>query len=139
MPLERVVQSAVYPGLVWTMADNPESMGWSSAKLDQAHAYADRIGSAAVMVIDDGVIVASWGDITYKYLCHSMRKSLISALYGIYVADGKIDLTRTLSDLGIDDLTPLTEVEKTATIANLLSARSGVYIEAAGEAASRWF
>ena len=41
-----------------------------------------------------------------------------------------------MGDLGIDDLTPLTQVEKTATIVDLLSARSGVYIEAVGEAAN---
>jgi CubicO group peptidase (beta-lactamase class C family) len=126
--------AAVYPGAGWAWADSPESMGWSSAKLAVAQAYAERIGSAAVMIVDDGVVIAAWGNLTHKYQCHSMRKSLISALYGIYVADGKIDLTATLKELGIDDLTPLTDVEKTATVADLLSARSGVYIEAAGEA-----
>jgi CubicO group peptidase (beta-lactamase class C family) len=129
-------QSAVYPGIDWSWANSPESMGWSSAKLAVAQAYAKRIGSAAVMIVDDGVVIAAWGNLMHKYLCHSMRKSLISALYGIYVADGKIDLSATLKDLGIDDRTPLTEVEKTATVAQLLSARSGVYIEAAGEAPS---
>jgi CubicO group peptidase (beta-lactamase class C family) len=129
-------QSPVYPGADWASANSPESMGWSSAKLAVAQAYAKRIGSAAVMVVDDGVVVAAWGDVTHKYFCHSMRKSLMSALYGIYVAEGRIDLTATLKDLGIDDLTPLTEAEKTATVKDLLSARSGVYIEAAGEAAS---
>jgi len=127
-------QSPVYPGTDWAWANSPESMGWSSVKLALAQAYAKRIGSAAVMVVDDGVVVAAWGDVTHKYFCHSMRKSLMSALYGIYVAEGKIDLSATLKELGIDDLTPLTEVEKTATVKDLLSARSGVYIEAAGEA-----
>jgi CubicO group peptidase (beta-lactamase class C family) len=131
-----VAQSAVYPGADWAWASSPESLGWSSAKLAVAQAYAKRIGSAAVMVVDDGIIVAAWGNISQKYLCHSMRKSLISALYGIYVADGKINLDATLKDLGIDDLTRLGQVEKTATVRNLLSARSGVYIEAAGEAPS---
>lgn len=111
-------------------------MGWSSAKLALAQDYAKRIGSAAVMVIDDGIVVAAWGDMTHKYFCHSMRKSLMSTLYGVYVADGKIDLGATLEELGIDDKMPLTEVEKTATVQDLLSARSGVYIEAAGEAPS---
>jgi CubicO group peptidase (beta-lactamase class C family) len=127
---------AVYPGAEWTWASSPESLGWSSDKLAAARAYSERIGSAAVMIVDDGVLIDAWGDVERKYPCHSMRKSLISALYGIYVADGRIDLTLTLEDLGTDDLTPLTEVEKTATVADLLSARSGVYIEAAGEAAS---
>jgi CubicO group peptidase (beta-lactamase class C family) len=129
-------QSPVYPGADWASTDNPESMGWSSTKLAVAQAYAKRIGSAAVMVVDNGVVVAAWGDVTHKYFCHSMRKSLMSALYGIYVAEGKIDLTATLKDLAIDDKTPLSDVEKTATVKDLLSARSGVYIEAAGEAAS---
>jgi CubicO group peptidase (beta-lactamase class C family) len=128
--------AAVYPGADWAWADSPESVGWSSAKLAEAQAYAERIGSAAVMIVDDGVVVAAWGDLAYRYQCHSMRKSLISALYGIYIADGKIDLAATLEDLGIDDRTPLTEAEKRATVADLLAARSGVYIEAAGEAFS---
>jgi CubicO group peptidase (beta-lactamase class C family) len=126
-------QAEVYPGKEWTWASSPESLGWSSEKLAVARAYSKRIGSAAVMIVDDGVVVDAWGDLEYKYHCHSMRKSLISALVGIYVADGKIDLTQTLGELGIDDVTPLTEVEKTATIADLLSARSGVYLKAAGE------
>jgi CubicO group peptidase (beta-lactamase class C family) len=129
-------KTAVYPGAEWARASSPESMGWSSDKLAAARAYSERIGSAAVMIVDNGVVVDAWGDLERKYLCHSMRKSLISALYGIYAADSKIDLTRTLEELGIDDRTPLTAVEKTATVADLLSARSGVYIEAAGEAAS---
>jgi len=57
----------------------------------------------------------------------------MSALYGIYVANGAIDTTQTLEELGIDDLTPLTEAEKGATVLDLLKARSGVYIPAAGE------
>jgi CubicO group peptidase (beta-lactamase class C family) len=126
-------QPAVYPGAEWTWASSPERLGWSSEKLALARAFAERIGSAAVMIVDNGVVVDGWGDLAYRYPCHSMRKSLMSALYGIYVAEGRIDLTRTLADLGIDELTPLTEVERTATIADLLAARSGVYLPAAGE------
>jgi CubicO group peptidase (beta-lactamase class C family) len=126
-------QAESYPGQAWTWASSPESLGWSSEKLVLARAYSERIGSAAVMIVEDGVVVDAWGDLEFKYHCHSMRKSLISALYGIYLADGKIDLTRTLADLGIDDITPLTDSEKTATVADLLSARSGVYLKAAGE------
>ena len=134
-PYDRSV-SGVYPGEVWQEAATPEQLGWSSEKLAKAQEYSDRIGSAAVMIVDDGVVVDAWGDITRNYQCHSMRKSLISALYGIYVADGVIDTSRTLKELGIDDHTPLTETEKQATVADLLRARSGVYIPALGEAPS---
>ena len=123
----------VYPGETWEKATSPEQLGWSSKKLAAAREYSEKIGLAAVMIVDDGIVVDAWGDITRDYACHSMRKSLISALYGIYVSDGKIDTSKTLNELGIDDYTPLTEVEKQATVADLLEARSGIYIPAAGE------
>jgi CubicO group peptidase (beta-lactamase class C family) len=133
---EKVVSQSVYPGETWQYAPSPEALGWSSEKLTRARAYADKVGSAAVMIVDDGIVVDAWGNVTRDYLCHSMRKSLLSALYGIYVADNKIDTSKTLAELGVDDTTPLTEEEKQATVADLLEARSGVYIEAAGEAPS---
>jgi CubicO group peptidase (beta-lactamase class C family) len=126
---------AVYPGESWQWAESPEEVGWSSAKLDAARAFSERLGSAAVMIVDDGIVVDAWGDITQNYICHSMRKSLISGLYGIYVAEGKIDISETLEELGIDDHAPLTEEEKQATVADLLKARSGIYIPAVGESA----
>jgi hypothetical protein len=33
-----------------------------------AQAYAKHIGLAAVMIVDDGVVVAAWGDMTHEYL-----------------------------------------------------------------------
>jgi CubicO group peptidase (beta-lactamase class C family) len=58
----------------------------------------------------------------------SVRKSLLSALIGIAVSDHLINLDSTLGELGIDDNPPsLTEVEKAATVRELLEARSGVY------------
>lgn len=42
-----------------------------------------------------------------------------------------IDLNKTLADLGIDDTSALTATEKTATVRQLLQARSGVYHPAA--------
>jgi hypothetical protein len=65
-----------------------------------------------------------------------MRKSLISALYGIYSGNGAIDIHKTLKQLGIDDSVKLSEEERSAEIQDLLKARSGVYIPAAGEAKS---
>ncbi|WP_417271216.1 serine hydrolase domain-containing protein [Celeribacter sp.] len=64
---------------------------------------------------------------------HSIRKSLLSLAYGIAVDQGLIDLEKTLADLGIDENTALTEQEKTATIRDLLTSRSGIYLPAAGE------
>ena len=125
---------SVYPEENWHMVQTPEQIGWSSIKLAEAHAYSEKIGSAAVMIVDDGVVVAAWGDVTRKFKCHSMRKSLLSALIGVHVAAGNIDLAKTMEDLGIDDYEPaLTLAEKQATVGDLIKARSGIYHEALGE------
>ena len=99
-------ESAACPGPSWELITAPEAVGWSSQKLARAKAYADFIDTAAVMVIVDGRVVCQWGDISAKFMMHSMRKSLLSALYGIAVKDGRIRLDKTLSDLGIDDTPP---------------------------------
>ena len=120
-----------------TCSRSAQNPSWSEGKLDAAAAYAKEIGSAAVLVLDDGEVVFSFGDTTGKYMCHSIRKPFLGALYGIYVTKGLIDIDTTLEALNIDDIPPsLTPAEKQATIRDLLMSRSGVYHEAAGEAQS---
>jgi len=125
----------VFPGQTWENAD-PVKMGWSLPKLKTAKAYAEEIGSSAVMIVQDGRVIASWGDVQRKMQIYSVRKSLLSALYGIAVAKKQVDLKKTLAELGIDDKPPsLAAAEKKATVRDLLMARSGVYHEAAYESA----
>jgi CubicO group peptidase (beta-lactamase class C family) len=113
---------------------SPEDAGWSSKKLEEAKAFAEKINSAAVMVLYDGKVFISWGNVATKYSIHSIRKPLLSALYGIFWGRGKINLSATLEDLNIDDILPaLTPEEKKATVEDLLKSRSGVYHEAAAE------
>jgi CubicO group peptidase (beta-lactamase class C family) len=77
---------------------------------------------------EDGVVVGEAGDTARKISSYSIRKSLISALYGIYSSEGVIDINQTLEQLDIDDNPPLlTKDEKQARILDLLRARSGVY------------
>jgi CubicO group peptidase (beta-lactamase class C family) len=84
------------------------------------------------MVIADGAVVAAWGDVDRRFMCHSVRKSFLSALYGIYWDRGEIALNKTMADLGIDDFPdPLLEIERQARILDLLKARSGVFHPAA--------
>lgn len=105
--------------------------------LQSARDYAGEIDSAAVLVLYRGETFFSFGDTATKYMCHSIRKPLLGALYGIYVERGVIDLSAHIGDLGIDDIEPvLTNEEKRATVRDLLMSRSGVYHEAAGEAQS---
>ena len=111
----------------WQQYAAPEEAGFSSAKLEQARNYAVEIGSAAVMAVYRGRVLAAWGNVEFPYKCHSVRKSFLSGLYGIYVSNKKIDMDKTLADLGIDDQPPLTDVEKSARISDMIKARSGVY------------
>jgi CubicO group peptidase (beta-lactamase class C family) len=107
----------------------PEAAGWSAGKLAEAKSWSQQFApTAAVMIIQHGRIVAQWGDTAIKSNLHSIRKSLLSALIGIAVDEHKIDLGATIGSLGIDDNEPgLTVEEKTATVADLLKARSGIY------------
>ena len=131
--LARPARSEQFPGAEWQRVD-PAAAGWSSAKLDEAREIAETMGATGVMVVHKGFVVAEWGDLVVKTYLHSVRKSLLSALIGIAVEEKKIDLADTMAKLGIDDNVPsLTEVEKQATVGDLLKARSGIYHPALAE------
>jgi CubicO group peptidase (beta-lactamase class C family) len=102
-------------------------------KAAEVRNLSEAIGSAAVLIIYDGVVLAEWGEVERRFRCHSLRKSILSALYGVAVERGQIDLDENLGALGIDDDIALTAEEKTAKISDLLKARSGVYLPAAYE------
>jgi len=112
----------------------PIAQDWSFEKLSRALLYAQEIGSTAVVVLHDGKLVLEWGRTTLRIKSHSVRKSLLSALYGIAVKKNLTDLSSTLEEIGIDDRPPcLTAAEKQATIMDLLKSRSGIFHEAASE------
>jgi CubicO group peptidase (beta-lactamase class C family) len=120
-------QAPTYPGATWTRTSSPEQLGWSSEKLKEAKAYATTINTAALMVVVNGTVLDEWGETAKRFNVHSIRKSFLSALYGIQVREGRIHLSTTLADLGLDDRGSLTGAEKGATVADLLKARSGIY------------
>ncbi|MBC9883595.1 serine hydrolase [Bradyrhizobium sp. INPA01-394B] len=96
--------------------------------------YAGKYKPTAIMVVQDGLVVATSGDISRKVNVRSVRKSFLSALFGKAIERGQIKLESTLAQLGIDDTAPsLTADEKLATVRQLLMARSGIYHPAAYE------
>ena len=104
------------------------------ARVRALKAIIDSSGSAAFMIVTRGMVVAAWGDTGRTFRTHSMRKSFMSALLGMAAAEGKIDTGATLGVLGIQEKgTTLTAVEQRATVSDLIRARSGVYLPAAGE------
>ncbi|MDX1605135.1 MAG: serine hydrolase, partial [Candidatus Competibacterales bacterium] len=114
-----------YPGDAWGKpAVRP---GWNAEALKSARSYFDSLDSAAVMVVHRGHLIAGWGDVEDRYDMASLRKSVLSALYGRLVTQGSVDLEKTLADLGIEESDrPLSQAEKRATVRDLISARSGI-------------
>jgi CubicO group peptidase (beta-lactamase class C family) len=131
-----VVSAPISPGEVWQRYGTPEEAGWSSEKLSHVLEAAQSAGSAAGLVVYNGAVVTQWGEIERRFLCHSIRKSLLSALYGPAVRAGYIDLEETIEAAGIDDDSGLTPIEKSAKISDLLKSRSGIYLPAALETPS---
>ena len=109
----------------WARAASPGELGWSAEGLRAARSYAATIDTDAVSIVVAGRIVDEWGDVATRFNVHSIRKAFVSALIGIHVHEGRLRLSDTLADLGIDDNEPaLTAAEKQATVADLLKARS---------------
>ncbi len=124
----------VFPAGKWAHYRRPEDGGWASSGLAEAKKLSASTVMTSWVLVQGGMIVDEWGQVAQPVLIHSMRKSIISALYGIYASRGVVRLSATLAELGIDDLPPsLSKREKTAQVVDLLKARSGVYHDAACE------
>jgi CubicO group peptidase (beta-lactamase class C family) len=111
----------------WERHAKPEDAGYSSARLEALRQWLATGGTTAMMVVADGKSLFEYGDLKHLSYLASVRKSVLAILYGKYVADGTIDLTKTLEQIGLDDLGGLLPQEKKATIEHLITARSGVY------------
>ncbi len=132
VPLSALAGTTHFPERTWRV-EPPEVSQWSADTLKQADAMASSIGTDAYLVVHRGAIVHQYGQVSKPMNLYSGRKSVLSVLYGIAVDRQTVDLNKTLADLGIDDKSALTDVEKTATVRQLLQARSGVYHPAAYE------
>lgn len=120
-------QETSNPGNVWQQYQNVTDAGFDSAKLMQVRDTFLSQGGDALLVIRNGNVVLSAGQVARCFRQTSVRKSYLNALYGIYYGKGVIDTGMTLSALGIDDIDRLSDSEKEATILDLLKSRSGIY------------
>ena len=89
----------VYPGKTWQQAD-VEKLGWSKTALSDAQQYYLTMPPSSVVIVDHGLVVAEWGDPAMRVKISSGRKSLINALYGIYVKKGRINLNKNNGTTG---------------------------------------
>ncbi|MCE9657524.1 MAG: beta-lactamase family protein [Burkholderiales bacterium] len=134
-PAGALAQGTTFPGETWAEAP-PAASGWSAEKLQAADETARAIGTGAYLVVHRGVLVHAFGPVAQPMNLASVRKSMLSVLYGIEVDRKKIDIDKTLAELGIDDKGGLSDTEKQATVRQLLQSRSGIYHPAAYEMAA---
>ncbi len=81
-----------------------------------------------MIVVVHGKIIFQYGDLAHASNIASIRKSILGMLYGSYVVSGKIDTYKTVKQLGLDDTQPFLPIEEKATLEQLLTARSGIYL-----------
>ena len=120
----------------WHQYVDVEQAGWSKDQLETAREFASSIGSSAVLIVDQGNVVAAWGEIEHPYKAASIRKSLYDAAIGASNLKKPVDINTAIQKLGLDDIEPLSAGEKKATLNQLMMARSGVYHPAAYETKS---
>lgn len=123
-----------FPGETWGRVGSPDAVGWSSARLRLADDFARSLQTDAYLIVQHGVIMHEYGETARATNIHSMRKSMLSVLMGMYADHGVIVRSKTLAELEINDKPPLSVTERQATVRQLLQARSGVYHPAAYEA-----
>ena len=103
-PAPRIVGDVV-PGADWVHT-SPESVGYSSAKLEALRAWVKTQDTTSMMVVVQGRVIFSYGDVSHTSKVASVRKSVLGMLYGKYLADDTIGLDKTVKQLGLDDKDP---------------------------------
>jgi CubicO group peptidase (beta-lactamase class C family) len=104
-----------------------ERAGLSATIVQGVDGYVRALDTTGLMVIKHGKVVYEYGDLKQVSFIASGRKSVLSMLYGPYVASGKINLDSTLKDLGMSEIGGLLPIEERAKVIDLITARSGVY------------
>lgn len=123
------IEAQVYPKENWLTNQNPSQSGWSENELSSFNRYIiDSTQITGLVIIHKGEVVLEYGDIEENSYIASCRKSVLAILYGKYVESGQVDVEKTLKELKIEDHSPLLEIEQSATIGDVLSARSGVFL-----------
>lgn len=120
-----------YPDEIWSQYQTAEQAGFIPNRLEKVKKFYNKKAFAGLLVVKDGAVAIDWGQNNRRLPVHSIRKSMLSALYGMHLSD--IDLKANLMALGIDDNGRLTEQERLATMFDVLASRSGVYLPAAAE------
>jgi CubicO group peptidase (beta-lactamase class C family) len=83
--------------------------------------------TTAMVVVAGGRVIFEYGDTKLVSKVASVRKSILAMLYGVPEVQERLDLNKTVVELGVEDVQPFLASEKNATVMHLLTARSGIY------------
>jgi CubicO group peptidase (beta-lactamase class C family) len=81
-------------------------------------------------------VVLEWGASARRLNGQSLRKSLLNALLGVAFERGLLDLDRPVGSFDLPGGEELNDVERSATVRDLMMSRSGIYLRAANESLS---
>ena len=113
----------------WEFNDLWYRDGWDILKKNEFQRYIiDSTQLTGLVIVHKGKLVHTYGDFWDNSYIASCRKSVLAIMYGKYVLNGRIDLDKTLGEMGIDDVIKLLPVEKKTRIRDLITARSGVFL-----------
>lgn len=115
----------------WRPVEQANLSSACRSALDGVRDELQALPTTALMAARGRDVLLSYGRIDRPSIVYSVRKSILSMLYGRQVAEGRIRLDETLGDLGIDDVGGLLPIERQARVRDLLTARSGVFHAAA--------
>jgi CubicO group peptidase (beta-lactamase class C family) len=113
--------------------ETPDPSLWPEQITSQVVRAAERAGSSALVVVHRGNVVLEWGAISERLNGHSLRKSLLSTLLGVAVDRGLLDTSRPVGSFDLPEDGKLNDVERSATVRDLMMSRSGIYLRAAYE------
>ena len=121
-------------GCIFSQTESTSS--WDDQILDKAFQLACNLGTTTLVVVTNGKVVKSLGELDKPLRVHSVRKALLSALVGQHLGKGpnQINLDSTLAELNINDKpNPLTTLQNQAKVLHLIKSISGINHHAAAE------
>lgn len=119
-----------FPGTEWEELKQPWQHGWDTARLRELRRFTiDSTPITGYLIIYNGKTLAACGDTAELSLSASVRKSILSILFGPFIENGKINLYKTLFQLNFDDKGGLLPLEKEASIYDLMTSRAGIFRE----------
>ena len=120
------------PKQEWIKSKSPAFNGWDETKLNEIEEYLiDSTATTGMMIVQNGELIYQYGNIKENSYIASCRKSILAMLYGKYIENGTIDLNITLDELGFTNDGLLSTTESNASIKDIISSRSGIYLLAA--------